>query len=93
MNNYYKRLEETKSLRMHANNLRAHVSKHNSFEFDIEEVANRFEDRARGLEKAGELRLYAESLISCSRHSGVEFDLIARAEEYENQARMLEERK
>ena len=55
MNNYYKRLEETKSLRMHANNLRAHVSKHNSFEFDIEEVANRFDDRAYYLEKDKDL--------------------------------------
>jgi hypothetical protein len=56
MNDYYKsiramseeaRLEEAKSLRIHAENLRAHISRHNVFEFDIEKIADEYDNKAR----------------------------------------------
>ncbi|VVB83223.1 Uncharacterised protein [uncultured archaeon] len=50
MNEYYKKLEEARSLRLHADNLRAHLSRHNSFEFDIYEVAGRFDEKANEYE-------------------------------------------
>ncbi|VVB82715.1 Uncharacterised protein [uncultured archaeon] len=90
MNNYYKRLEEAKSLRIHANNLRAHASKYNTFEFNMEEVAGRFDERAESLEKSGELRLHAQSLRACSKHSELEFDIHEIADRYEDEARILE---
>ena len=51
MNNYYKKLEEAESLRLHANNLRAHASRHNTFEFDLEARAEEMELKAAELER------------------------------------------
>ena len=84
MKGYYEKLEEAESLRENAANLRA-CSRHSGVEFDLHEIADRYEDRARELERAGELRLHVQNLRAHNNAHGhyFEFDLEEKAREME----------
>ena len=84
MREYHQRRdrEEVDSLRLHAQSLRT-CSKHSGVEFDLHEIADRYEDKATELEK--ELRLHVQGLRAHNNTHGhyFEFDLEEKAREME----------
>lgn len=51
MKNYKNHSDEAESLKLHASNLRAHISRHNCFEFDMKERLEEIETRVLQAEK------------------------------------------
>jgi len=91
MNDYYKTIramsEEARSLTNHAESLRA-CSRHSGVEFDLEKIAEEYEEKARKVEAERLSTIHAANLDAHDRSHGHSFEF-----NLEERARILEGRK